>query len=267
MKKTMLLVTLALLLASSSFAASCSKCGYKAGDESVFCSKCGTKLDGSAANDSKHSETDTLALIDDKFSPVNDFEIFVYSSNYLTCVAKFPEFQILFNKNIKDIEEIEKTAGKRDKQIIAYYYRKWEILKTLQDVWSSNIGTNIRKQAYMVKFAGVLKYINEIIAKLKVGISDPDLKALETKLNVLLKVYKVTSRYILVNDFRLPKQQEIGIEEIQEDKVKVIHLGDWFESVVLTGSVETSVENLTSPISGWVSKEEFKKRTDGAELD
>lgn len=267
MKKTILLVTIALLFTSSSFAAFCSKCGYKAGNESIFCSKCGSKLDNSTATESKSAETDALSLIVDKFSPVNDFEIFVYSSNYLTCVAKFPEFQILFNKNLKGIEEIEKTAGKRDKQIIAYYFKKWEILKTLQEVWSSSITTNICKQAYMTKFTGVLKYINEIIAKLKAGMPESELKALESRLNVLLKVYKVASRYLLVNDFRLPKEQEISIEEIQEDKVKVIHLGNWFERVILSGPENASVEELTNPISGWVSKEEFKKRTNTTDLD
>lgn len=262
MRKTILVVLLATIFASPAFAIFCSKCGFKANDDCVFCSKCGNRLNGAAVSDQVASVKDDIALIDSKFAPVNDFEIFVFSSNYLTCIAKFPEFQILFNKNIKDIEEIENNADSREKQIISYYRNKWEILKTLQNVWSSNNGTKIRKQAYMTQFAGVLKYINEIIANLKVGISAVELSSLEAKLNLLSKVYKVKTHYLMVDKMRIPKNEEIGIAEISEDKVKVIHLGDWIEVEQIAGPMKASVDVLENYVSGWISKEEFLKRTD-----
>lgn len=255
-------VFLFLILANPLFAVFCSSCGYDAKDGSAFCSRCGTKLATLETTDSAAAEN-LMAKIEQKFAPVNDFEVFVFTSNYTTCIAKYPEFQILYNKNKPEIEAIEKIATDREKEIISYYYQKWEILQKLQQVWSPRGGSALRKQAFMTQFVGVLKLINEIIEMLKNNAPPQEILAMKDLLTTRSAIYNVKSSYLLVSNIKIPKDQPVGINEIAGDKIKVIHLGDKAEgrlSIVGPTSIDNS--NLTEPISGWVSKEEFEKRTD-----
>lgn len=251
---------------SPAFAVFCSKCGYKAADNSTFCSSCGSQLDSAAANN-KPSGANTLEIIEQKFAPVNDFEVFVFTSNYLTCIAKYPEFQILYSKNKPDIEAIEKTADKREKEIISYYYQKWEILKTLQEVWSPSSGSALRKQAYMIQYSGILKYINEIILKLKNNAPSLEVLEMKSKLTTRMAVYHVKTNFLLVSNLKLPKGQPVGIKDIADDKIEVIHLGVMAQGKAsIVGPIHIDSSSLSEPISGWITKEEFEKRTDYSDL-
>lgn len=260
--KKILFVLFFFALVSPLFAAFCSKCGYQVKDESVFCSRCGEKLDSVATN-SQNLEENTLKMIEENFAPVNDFEVFVFTSNYSTCIAKFPEFQILYSKNLPAIESLAKSANELEKEIISYYYAKWEILKTLQEVWSQSSGSVLRKKAYLTQYSNILKYINEIISKLKNKDSALEVAEMKQKLAVRKAIYHVKSSYLLVSNLKIPKNQPVGIKEIAGDKIEVIHLGDMAESKTsLVGPIHIDNSSLTDPISGWVSKEEFEKRTD-----
>ncbi len=256
-----------IFTAMNLFAMFCNKCGQPLPDESAFCSKCGVKLSSLTAR-ADLTEAEVLSLIETKFSPVNDFEIFVFSSNYLTCIAKYPEFQILFNKNKPEIEALKQKANKREKEIISFYYKKWEILKNLQDVWAKTNGSNLQKQAYMIQFTGILKFINEIIAKLKVGSAISEISEMKRKLLERMTIYRVKSQYMLASNIKLPKDQPVGICEIEGDKFKIIHLGDKAEGKnSLVGPIFIDNSKLTSPISDWVTKEEFIKRTNYSEIN
>lgn len=265
MKKILfVLLFFAIALVNPLFAAFCSKCGYQVKDESVFCSRCGEKIDSVATN-SQALQENTLKMIEEKFAPVNDFEVFVFTSNYSTCIAKYPEFQILYSKNLPAIEALEKTADKLEKEIIGYYYAKWEILKTLQEVWSPDSGSVLRKKAYLTQYSSILRYINEIITKLKNEDSALEVAEMKQKLAVRRSIYYVKSNFLLVANLKIPKNQPVGIKEIAGDKIEVIHLGDMAEGKTsLVGPIYIDDSSLTEPISGWVSKEEFKKRTDYA---
>jgi hypothetical protein len=244
----------------------CSSCGYEAKDGSAFCSKCGNKL---ATLETAASDTaeNLIAKIEKKFAPVNDFEVFVFTSNYTTCIAKYPEFQILYNKNKPEIEAIEKIANDREKEIISHYYSKWEILQNLQKVWSPNDGSALRKQAFMIQFVGVLKIINEIISKLKSKATSKAVLEMKDLLAKRKAIYKVKSKYLLVSNIKIPRNQPVGINEIVGNKIKVIHLGDKAESQLsIVGPTFIDNSNLTEPISGWVSKKEFVKRTNYTDI-
>ncbi|NCB37564.1 MAG: zinc ribbon domain-containing protein [Erysipelotrichia bacterium] len=262
--KKILFVLLFFALANPLFAVFCSKCGYQAKDSNAFCSSCGHKLD-SLETTGNASDTNLLPAIESKFSPVNDFEVFVFTSNYSTCIAKYPEFQILYSKNLPAIEALEKTAHDHEKEIIGYYYAKWEILKTLQEVWSQDSGSVLRKKAYLTQYSSILRYINEIITKLKNKDSAHEVAEMKQKLAIRSSIYYVKSNFLLVANLKIPKNQPVGIKEIAGDKIEVIHLGDMAEGKTsLVGPIYIDNSTLTEPISGWVSKEEFKKRTDYA---
>lgn len=262
MKKIIFVTIVNIMIFSSTlFASFCNKCGFKASDESIYCSKCGNKLENIESISSLNKNN--IILIEEAFSPVNDFEVFLYNSNYLTCVAKFPEYQIAFNKNIYKIEEIEKNSNENEKKIIIYYYKKWEIIKLLQEIWGSNQYIDYQKKAYMTKFIGVLKQINNIIVHLKSGIKENDLKTLENKLELSTKIYEVTSRFLGVESNRIPHGDKIGIEEIKDDKVKIIHLGKRYVFMTIQGPTVNDIEYnpISKTIEGWVSLKEIEKRT------
>lgn len=264
--KKIFYVLLFLMLTNTLFAVFCSNCGFKATENSNFCAKCGSRLAVLELSESS-SAKNIIARVEQKFAPVNDFEVFVFTSNYATCIAKYPEFQILYNRNKPRIEALEKIASEREKTIISYYYKKWEILQHLQQVWSTSGGSALRKQAFMIQFVGVLKLINEIIDKLKNNAPPQETLEMEKLLAKRAAIYNVKSRYLLVSNIKIPKDQPVGINEIDDNKIKVIHLGDKAESQLsIVGPTFIDNSNLTEPISGWVSKEEFERRTNYADI-
>lgn len=269
MKKNYIIIVFFFILAAvSSYAMFCNKCGQQLPDDSIFCSKCGAKVSAIGVSVNATKDTDILKLINTNFEPVNDFEVFVFTSNYATCISKYPEFQISFNKNKPGIEILKQKANKLEKEIISYYYQKWDILKQLQEVWSKANGSNLQKQAYMIQFSGILKLINKIIAKLKNNASASEQTKMRSQLLERITIYHIKSNYLLLSNIKILKDQPVGICEIAGNKLKIMHLGDKAQGVnSIVGPIFIDNSKLTSPISDWITKDEFIKRTNYSEIN
>lgn len=256
---------LVYVFTSPAFAVFCSKCGYHAKDNSVFCSKCGEKLDEVNGSQTK-TDSDAIAFLEDKFSPVQGFETFLSNSNYVTCVAKFPEFKIEYDKNFKEISARASSFDSRVKKIMWLYVRKWVSLNLLYEAWSLNVkGAVAINQAYMIKYSHSLSQLNHIIDYLKNGGSLEEAEKMDEKLAKNEKDCKVTSKYLQVNKYCIPKGQPVWIEEVEESRVKVLHMGtELLDNLALKRNPAVFL-GLSEPVRGWISKEEMKSRTDWLE--
>ena len=81
----------------------CSECGTALNAGSKFCSGCGISLEG---NTVKQNDDSMKEKIESLFAPVDEFTIYLSTSNFVTCIAKYPEYIIRMNNNRKEIDKI-----------------------------------------------------------------------------------------------------------------------------------------------------------------
>ena len=256
-------ILLFLILSFPVFAVFCSKCGYEAKNGGVYCSKCGEKLANlSVDNVDEFTEKDAIAFLEKKFLPVTKFETFISNSNYRTCIEKYPEFKLEYDKNFKVISARSPEFSKRAKKIMWLYVKKWAILKSLYQAWGMDVNnSSVVHQAYMIKYFYSLNQIDQIISYLKNNDSLAEAEKLLTTLAEREKIYKVTTKYLKVGSHCIPKGQPIWLEKIEKSRVKVLHIGSELLDKLALKRNPVIFSRLSKPVRGWVSKQEILKRT------
>lgn len=237
-----------LFLGSPVFALFCSKCGVEAKEDASFCSKCGTKIDSNNASTTSGNSSQENLSIDDLLSPVKEFETFITSSNFITCIAKVPEFKIKFEEYEKKFNAISSKASTVAKKKFDLSKKKFVLLQLLMEAWSRKINgpLKVTAEATMAKLAFALESYNSMIAELKDETSIQTVKQMEKDLEFNMKDYKVTSKFLKVENCWIAKDQPVWVAKVEKDRVRVVHMGE---------------PDLAFPIAGWVSIEEMKKRT------
>ena len=111
----------------------CSECGTALNAGSKFCSGCGISLEG---NTVKQNDDSMKEKIESLFAPVDEFTIYLSTSNFVTCIAKYPEYIIRMNNNRKEIDKI--ICDTVTRKVIQCYFSHWDILCDLMEKWNKD---------------------------------------------------------------------------------------------------------------------------------
>lgn len=248
MKRLILPVLFLLCISLPAFAVFCSKCGSEAKSNAVYCAKCGSQLEqaasGSAA--SGPSKISTVS-VDDLFAPVNEYETFVKTSNFITCIAKSPEFKIKFDGLLKELDS-NSSLSDFDKKMVELARKKFALVQLLMDAWGRKINGPFRitAEAAMYKVSYGIERYNEFISAFKASKDIASLSKMEKELEISMTEYKVTSKYLQIENCWVAKDEPIWVAKIENNKARVLHMGE---------------STIGCPIGGWVSVDELKKRT------
>lgn len=273
MKHTKLTILLALysMLTATSWAKFCSECGKPLPSETAkFCSECGASISGNTNLNSAKNEISNQDRVEKLFAPVDEFAIFLSSSNFLTCIAKYPEYKIKFNQNKKDIEQLLNECDPVTKKVIDNYYLYWNTLCNSIENYTKTRDYDAMGEEYRCRF--LLSYINEVKSIWKSNGSIEEITKIEKIFTVATKVFTLCKS----NFYRVPGGPEViangarfMLVDVTNDKAKIVILGGknncgigWHSTVA--GFTEKMPTQLWFPT---VNRKELLKRTDCTEED
>lgn len=250
-RKYIAFLVLFVLIAANSYAMFCNKCGFELPDDSAFCSKCGQELKTSEnkSNPAKLSEADILKRLDVLFQPVDNCLTYIQSSNYITIIAKLPEFRIELEKNVDEIKAIESKGSPRINKFI-YFHRE----KLVQAILI--IPGYLDKLSYNFAKAGVSRclyltaHADRMLDLLRSNESLEKVSNIDNSVKKAAEEIKVTSQHMTIDKHKIPKGDGLWVREVANGKALIIHMG---------------VSITDSPISGWVTIDELKKHTSWVE--
>ncbi len=271
--KLWIVLTVSLLLSNTVWAKFCSECGKPLpSDTAKFCSECGASINGNSGSLATNKSDSIQDKVEELFAPVDEFAVFLSSSNFLTCIAKYPEYKIKFNKNKKDIDYLQATCDDITKKVIKNYYLYWSILCDSMENYTQR--PNYRRLADEHRCKFLLSYINDVKNIWKTGGSLAEITKAEKRLIVATKEFTVSkSKYLTVKDEYtvLMKNAKFMLMDVNDNEVRIVLLGGQnggtgagLHGVGSAINPNNSIDHLWMPV---VLKSELLKRTDCTEDD
>jgi len=250
-RKYVALLVLFLLIAVSSSAMFCNKCGSELPDDSAFCSKCGQELKASVneKNAAELSEPDMLKRLDVLFQPVDNCLTYIQSSNYVTIIAKLPEFKIELDKNADEIKAIESKGSERVKKFSYFHKEKYVQAIMIIPAFLDSLGASFAK-ARLSKSLYLTAHADRMLDLLRNNESVEKVSNIDNSVKKAAEEIKVTSKHLMIDKHKIPKDDALWVKEVANGKAFIIHMG---------------VSLTDSPITGWVPIDELKKRTSWVE--
>ncbi|MFC1745935.1 zinc-ribbon domain-containing protein [Candidatus Riflebacteria bacterium] len=171
----------------------CFNCGKKITTEAKFCPNCGKKQrrggDSSASNLNSNSE------FFKNFEVIDDYEIVLSTTNYLTAIAKTPDFAIKLKNNLNKLENIR--LNKTQNYLKNLYITKKSYLDNYLRAWQRSITNLNLKRFYVSLFKDQMKSdyqdiknINVVINFVKNHFDEPDVTNKANELFNQLKIIK-----------------------------------------------------------------------------
>ena len=269
--KLWIILVVSALLGNTAWAKFCSECGKSLpSDTAKFCSECGASVNQNTSSNTIKNNDSIQDRVEELFAPVDEFAVFLSSSNFITCIAKYPEYKIKFNKNKKDIDKLEASCDEITKKVIKNYYLYWDVLCNSLENYNSTNSYNTMGEEYRCKF--LFSYINEVKSLWKSGASLSDITKVEKVFIVATKVFTMCkSEFFRVKGGAevMLKNARFMLVDVDNDKIKIVVIGGKNNSGVgyhstMGGSTEASLNKLWFPV---VNRKDILKRTDCTEDD
>ncbi len=245
---------LILLLGSSieSEAKVCIGCGSQIPDNANYCMTCMTPQPQNATVGQQSLQKEPREVILDMFHFLDDYEGYFYNLQYLNILGKMPEIKTMFQNASMRYKNIEKMLPEECRLLANIYAAKYQLFEGITNVMKSLRVDSGYRGAILKSSLVTMGYYNNIINQFRVPrrwtVENINiLKKQMENVNKRVQKYNVTSKYITLDDNKIPKGQPVMIISINGKNARVMVMGPSMTNDPIEGNMSlTNLEKRTT---------------------
>jgi hypothetical protein len=185
------------------------------------------------------------------FAFLDEFELLFQDIKFLNVIARLPRLKNSYRRAMNLLKRIQHRLTPDLKILVQIYAAKYKLFIGLGNIFKDMRIDSGYRNALIRSGLAALSLYNQVIDRFRESEGfDEDqysqLKSLVKTIPKRLQKYSVTSKYLLLDNEKIPGGQQIMVLEIQENRAMVLFMGP----------------TLTNhQIEGWLSLRELEKRT------
>jgi len=231
-----------LISTSISYAKFCSECGKTLNEDAKFCSECGAGVNGNTRTNANNDiDKSSVQFVYEKLKSLDEFYVYLTSSNPLTCMQKFPDCKFKFEEGLKELQK--ENLSDLQKILIDMYKLEYDQIEICyKNVM--NFDESYQANEALVNAGKIKKGITEVLSNRRdFNWCKTYLKAYDKSIELSKTNFNISAKYLILKDTKVFGKSVISIIDVDEDRFQII------------------CPNYHGTLIDWIPREEIYKRT------